>query len=148
MEKTTKETKQEVISIIYKLSMLKQRQHITLNTSYFIFKLRAQFVFKLFTTNWHHCHETWAHYFRQSLPTLGNNTNNRIENLNGRLKTFLSVNMHLPEALTELVSFMKNTEFNKATSQYAELKLAINTNKISNQSTYKLVLNSLQLHPG
>ena len=38
--------------------------------------------------------------------------------------------MQLPEALTELVSFIKNTQFNKATSQYAELKLAINTIKI------------------
>ena len=129
MEKTTKETKQEVISIIYKI--IHAKTEAAYNTEYEILMKTAPNSFSnYFTTNWHHCRETWAHYFRQSLPTLGNNTNNRIENLNGRLKTFLSANMHLPEALTELVSFIKNTQFNKATSQYAELKLAINTNKI------------------
>ena len=43
-----------------------------------------------FTENWHNCKTLWCLAFRRDLLTLGNNTNNRIENFNRQLKRILT----------------------------------------------------------
>jgi hypothetical protein len=55
-----------------------------------------------FTDNWHSCKEQWSMIYRQDLLTLGNNTNNRIENFNRQLKKILKPDMHLSETVRRL----------------------------------------------
>jgi len=57
-----------------------------------------------FVANWHNCKDLWCLAFRKGLLTLGNNTNNRIENFNRQLKRTILPNLHLSEALRRLVN--------------------------------------------
>ena len=55
-----------------------------------------------FTDNWHSCKEQLSMIYRKDLLTLGNNTNNRIENFNRQLKKILKPDMHLSETVKRL----------------------------------------------
>ena len=87
--------------------------------------------FVYFESNWINCKNKWVHAYRQNLPTLGNNTNNRIESLNHKLKKFLNTHLHLPQALNQLMKYIKYSEHSSAANQYRELKTAINTKSFS-----------------
>ncbi|XP_065639408.1 uncharacterized protein LOC124809334 [Hydra vulgaris] len=52
-----------------------------------------------FLNNRHSCKEQWCTAYRKNKLTLGNNTNNRIENFNRQLKKIIKPNMHLSEAI-------------------------------------------------
>lgn len=60
--------------------------------------------FRYFVDNWNNCKMLWYLAFRKDLLTLGNHTNNRIENFNRQLKRMLLPNLHLSEALLRLVN--------------------------------------------
>jgi hypothetical protein len=65
--------------------------------------LKCDAYLSYFNENWHTCKELWCLAFRTDLLTLGNNTNNRLENFNRQLKRCLSSNLHLSEAILRLI---------------------------------------------
>ncbi|XP_075738923.1 uncharacterized protein LOC142784443 [Rhipicephalus microplus] len=69
--------------------------------------------------NWHLCKEMWVHAYRQALPTFGNNTNNRIECHNQKIKNYLSSSMHLVQAIEALVGYIDNDSLSL---QFSKLK--------------------------
>ena len=58
-----------------------------------------------FDANWHNCVDKWSLFTRQSLLTLGIDTNNRIENFNRQLKAVLRNSDHLSLSLAVLINF-------------------------------------------
>ncbi|XP_050038259.3 uncharacterized protein [Dermacentor andersoni] len=75
---------------------------------------------------WHSCRQMWVHAYRKELPTLGNNTNNRIESHNQKLKSFLKPSLHLVEAVAELVNYVNNDSISLEFAQLKEIKLNLN----------------------
>lgn len=63
-----------------------------------------------FLKNWDAQRQMWAHLFRKDLPTMGNNTNNRIESHFQKLKVFLGPNLPVSETITELIRFIDRQE--------------------------------------
>ena len=64
-------------------------------------------------------------HFRSSLRTHGNNTNNKIECHNQKLKQYVSKNMHLPQAIENLSNFLDDTYSKSSFNRYANLKTKI-----------------------
>ena len=93
--------------------------------------------------NWHTCQELWVIHYRSSLRTHGNNTNNKIEFHNQKLKNYLSKYMNLPQAIEHLYKFLDDTYSRSSFNRYANLKTKIdvrNTDKDIIQ--YSLLCNS------
>ncbi|XP_049524246.1 zinc finger SWIM domain-containing protein 1-like [Dermacentor silvarum] len=78
--------------------------------------------------NWHSCKEMWVHAYRQKLPTFGNNTNNRIESHNQKIKSYLTSSMHLVQAIEALVSYIDTDFLSLKFSKFKEMKLNLNIN--------------------
>ncbi|XP_070563064.1 zinc finger SWIM domain-containing protein 3-like [Ptychodera flava] len=70
-----------ISSLVYSYSEEIYRERLTE-----LLKLSPKSFSSYFTDNWDSCREMWAHCYRKSLPTLGNNTNNRVESHNQKLK--------------------------------------------------------------
>ena len=47
-------------------------------------------VISYYNSNWHSIHQEWVKFFKNSSFTLGENTNNRLENINGKSKSVCS----------------------------------------------------------
>lgn len=96
-----------------------------------------------FNANWHTCQELWVLHFRASLRTHGNNTNNKIESHNQKLKNYVSKHMNLPQAIEHLDKFLDDTFSKSSFTRYGNLKTKIdvrNTDKDIVQ--YSLLCNS------
>ena len=78
-----------------------------------------------FNKNWHSCQNFWVMHFRKKLRTHGNNTNNKIESHNQKLKKYVSKTMRLPEAIENLSSFIDETYAKSSFNRYANLKTKI-----------------------
>ena len=78
-----------------------------------------------FNKNWHSCQNLWVMHFRKKLRTHGNNTNNKIESHNQKLKKYVSKTMRLPEAIENLSSFIDETYAKSSFNRYANLKTKI-----------------------
>ena len=57
-------------------------------------------------------------YFRSSLRTHGNNTNNKLECHIQKLKKYLNRNMRLPEAVEHLSNFIDDTYAKSSFNRY------------------------------
>ena len=79
--------------------------------------------------NWLTCKDKWAHLYRQTLPTFGNNTNNRIGIHNQKLKQFIRPPAHLTGAITELINYIQSVEESIQKAKFKDLKSFINTKK-------------------
>ena len=96
-----------------------------------------------FNSNWHTCQELWVMHHRSTLRTHGNNTNNKIESHNQKLKHYVSKHMPLPKAIQHLDKFLDDTYSKSSFNRYANLKTKIdvrNTDKDILQ--YSLLCNS------
>ena len=87
-------------------------------------QFNAEFI-TYFDENWHSCKEQWVMYFRSSLRTHGNNTNNNLECQHQKLKKFLNRNMRLPEAVEHLSNFIDDTYAKSSFNRYENLKIRI-----------------------
>ena len=67
--------------------------------------------FIYFESCWLNCIETWATYARQHIPYLRNDTNNRCESENKRLKENLDTSKTLPAAIKFLWEHSKDHQF-------------------------------------
>ena len=65
----------------------------------------AEFV-RYFNKNWHSCQDLWVIHERANLCMHGNNTNNKVESHNQKLKSFLNKQMRIPEAIENLSLFI------------------------------------------
>ncbi len=74
-----------------------------------------------FTDNWHSCKSLWCTADRKNLLTLGNNTNNRIENFNKQLKRIVKPSMHLSESLRILIEMPFSRANDMGYKQYREI---------------------------
>ncbi|XP_065676140.1 uncharacterized protein LOC136092259 [Hydra vulgaris] len=74
-----------------------------------------------FFNNWHSCKEQWCTAYRKNKLTLGNNTNNRIENFNRQLKKIIKPNMHLSETIKRLNDTTLHISSDKGYKQYREI---------------------------
>ena len=63
-----------------------------------------------FYKNWHNCPLSWTHFDRIISLNLGNHTNNRLESQNQKIKTVLSRNTLLYEAVKNLLFLHQNKE--------------------------------------
>ena len=96
-----------------------------------------------FDKNWHPCKEQWVMYFRSSLRTHGNNTNNKLECHNQKLKKYLNSNMRLPVAVEHLSNFIGDTYAKSSFNRYENLKNRIdNRNNDEDLIRYSLLCNS------
>ena len=96
-----------------------------------------------FNENWHTCQELWVLHFRASLRTHGNNTNNKIESHNQKLKNYVSKHMNLPQAIENLDKFLDDTYSRSAFTRYANLKTKIDArNTEKDVIKYSLLCNS------
>ena len=96
-----------------------------------------------FDKNWHPCKEQWVMYFRSSLRTHGNNTNNTLECHNQKLKKYLNRNMRLPEAVEHLSNFIDDTYAKSSLNRYENLKIRIDhRNNDEDLIRYSLLCNS------
>nr|XP_037276819.1 uncharacterized protein LOC119169923 [Rhipicephalus microplus] len=91
--------------------------------------------------NWHLCEEMWVHAYRQALPTFGNNTNNRIECHNQKIKNYLSSSMHLVQAIVALVGYIDNDSLSLQFSKLKEMKLNLNINDFNDSFQLELSCN-------
>ena len=85
-----------------------------------------------FNSNWHTCQELWVMHHRSSLRTHGNNTNNKIESHNQKLKNYVSKHMTLPQAVEHLDKFLVDTYSKSSFNRYSNFKTKIdvrNTDK-------------------
>ena len=102
----------------------------------------AEFV-TYFDKNWHSCKKLWVMYFRSSLRTHGNNTNNKLESHNQKLKKYLNSNMRLPEAVEQLSNFIDDTYAKSSFNRYENLKTKIDRrNNDEDLVKYSLLCNS------
>ena len=96
-----------------------------------------------FDKNWHPCKEQWVMYFRSSLRTHENNTNNKLECHNQKLKNYLNRNMRLPEAVEHLSNFIDDTYAKSSFNRYENLKIRIDhRNNDEDLIRYSLLCNS------
>ncbi|XP_072143941.1 uncharacterized protein [Dermacentor andersoni] len=84
---------------------------------------------EFFYKNWHSCKSMWVHAYRSNVHSLGNNTNNRMESHNQKLKRYLRREMHLVEAVKALVGYVTHDALSVSHAQYRETKLCIDTSK-------------------
>ena len=82
-------------------------------------------------------------YFRSSLRTHGNNTNNKLECHNQKVKKYLNRNMRLPEAVEHLSNFIDDTYAKSSFNRYENLKIRIDhRNNDEDLIRYSLLCNS------
>lgn len=81
--------------------------------------------------NWNSCKEIWVRAYRQNLPTFGNNTNNRIECHNQKIKNYLASSMHLVQAIEALVGYIDLDALSLKFSKLKEVKLNLNINDLN-----------------
>lgn len=80
--------------------------------------------------NWHLCTELWVHAYRLNLPTLGNNTNNRIESHNHKIKAYLQSRLHLIDAIEALLKYIDSDSDSQQFAKLREMKLSLNVGTI------------------
>lgn len=86
--------------------------------------------FEYYLKNWHTCRRMWVHAYRRDICCFGNNTNNRMESHNQKIKQFLSAQMHLVEAVKGLVQYVEHEALSVSFAQFKESKVCIDTLKI------------------
>ena len=84
----------------------------------------AEFV-RYFDKNWHSCQDLWVIHKRANLRTHGNNTNNKVESHNQKLKNFLNKQMRIPEAKENLSLFIDEWYTKSSYNKYYNLKTEI-----------------------
>ena len=103
-----------------------------------------------FLTQWDASKEDWAHLFRKNMPTMGNNTNNRIESHFQKLKKVLHQNLSICEALKELIEFVNIQECERSFHECSEIttqffdtravsQTAVELSKILTEKAYRMV---------
>ncbi|KAM7303270.1 uncharacterized protein ISCGN_013243 [Ixodes scapularis] len=80
--------------------------------------------------NWHDCREMWVHAYRRNIYTFGNNTNNRMESHNQKIKQFMHQRMHLVDAVKALVQYVNHDTLSVSFAQFQETMLCLDTRKI------------------
>ena len=131
--------KSEIMCIIQKLIYAKSK--LDFNEQVKILETIAPAAFFMyFTANWLNCVEMWAHYPRLTISTFGNNTNNRIESHNQKLKRFIRATSKLDQAISELQKYIKSVEESLSTSKFVELQTCINTKNMQEGTTDTSVL--------
>ena len=78
-----------------------------------------------YNKNWHSCQSSWVLHFRTQFRTHGNNTNNKIESHNQKLKHYVNKNMHLPESVKNLAVFIDESFAKSSYTRYHNLKTKI-----------------------
>ena len=112
-----RQQKSEIMCIIQKLIYAKSE--LDFNEQVKILETIAPAAFFVyFTANWLNCVEMWAHYPRLTISTFGNNTNNRIESHNQKLKRFIRATSKLDQAISELQKYNKSVEESLSTSKF------------------------------
>ena len=136
-----KDEKHELAMLVQKLKMKKTITSIIQNW-HNLTQFDDEFI-TYFDKNWHPCKEQWVMYFRSSLRTHGNNTNNKLECHNQKLKKYLSRNMRLPEAVEHLSNFIDDTYAKSSFNRYENLKIRIDhRNNDEDLIRYSLLCNS------
>lgn len=82
-----------------------------------------------FYKNWHSCKIMWVHAYRANACSLGNNTNNRMESHNKKLKNYLTRDMHLVEAVKVLIRYVTHDALALSHMQHKEMRTCIDTSK-------------------
>ncbi|XP_070577816.1 uncharacterized protein [Ptychodera flava] len=111
-----------ISSLVYSYSEEIYRERLTE-----LLKLSPKSFSSYFTDNWDSCREMWAHCYRKSLPTLGNNTNNRVESHNQKLKAYLGRSCHLSDSVDRLINFCSHTAQNVKYLSFNMMKTRIDT---------------------
>ena len=109
--------------------------------------IRATFMSKkhdlsdYFNNNWHCIREKWVLAFRSDLPTLYNNTNNRVETANSKLKQFIKKNSKMSDCIQGLLSYLNFKSKQKIHKDYINrtktIKQVIGSTDEVIQSIYK-----------
>ena len=73
------------------------------------------------------CRDKWVRYFQQNVKNYGNFTNNKVESHNEKIKQYMSRNMHLPEALRNLLNSIMDSYNRSAYSKFLNMKTRIET---------------------
>lgn len=73
-------------------------------------------------THWDAEKPAWAHMFRNSLATMGNNTNNIIESHFSKVEKVLHQNLSIYEALRDLISFNEIQVNERNFQEHCEVK--------------------------
>lgn len=105
----TEEVRQNILLILNKMTKsLSQTEYLR---RYLALKdVAPASVMQYFDTNWHIYPEQWVYYAMFKTNNLGNTTNNRIESLNGRIKTYMKIRDKIVPALKNLFSFIRTEE--------------------------------------
>ena len=86
MENASRRIKQDTMTLLYNLVHANTEQDYS-NIYNTLLKTAPNSFIDYFNANWNNCTEKWASFHRQKLPTMGNNTNNRIEKFEWKNKT-------------------------------------------------------------
>ncbi|XP_049274330.1 uncharacterized protein LOC125759511 [Rhipicephalus sanguineus] len=73
----------------------------------------------------------WVHAYRQNLPTFGNNTKNRIECHNQKIKNYVASSMNVVQAAEALVGYIDKDALSRKFSKLNEVKLNQNVNDLN-----------------
>ena len=73
------------------------------------------------------CRDKWVRCFQQNVKNYGNFTNSKVESHNERIKQYMSRNMHLPEALRNLLNSIMASYNRSAYSKFLNMKTRIET---------------------
>ena len=120
-------TEKSEIMICIKKLIYARSEHDFNNIVHDLETLSPKSFYDYFLKNWMNCKNLWAHFARRHLPTFGNNTNNRIESHNQKLKQYIRPQAHLDEAITELVNYIQSVEDSIKKAQFQDLKSFVNT---------------------
>ena len=78
-----------VLEIITKLAYSKSEAEYDQNYQD-LFKCGLETVISYYNSNWHGIRHEWVQYFKNGCFTLGERTNNHLENINGKIKSVCS----------------------------------------------------------
>ncbi|XP_052123901.1 uncharacterized protein LOC113205304 isoform X1 [Frankliniella occidentalis] len=106
---TTKAEKPEVKTIITNMRYCSSSSDLAKLVKDLTVLATEQFM-KYFKKNWLSCPMAWTFRDRSKSLNLGNNTNNRLENHNSKVKMMLHHNHELYEALDNLLELVQNKE--------------------------------------
>ncbi|XP_063215902.1 uncharacterized protein LOC134527287 [Bacillus rossius redtenbacheri] len=123
----TREKKAQVAACLKQLLYSSTEDSYNTNFQVLLNVAPSEFM-QYYIINWDKCKELWVFAFRRKELTLGNNTNNRLESHNQKLKQYLKSSMHLPEAVKALCDFIRVLEVNFSQEAFKEMKTHINKN--------------------
>lgn len=93
-----------------------------------------------FDNNWHNCQEMWVHYFRSSTNDLGNNTNNRLESHNQKIKQYIKQNSHLSVSVKNYPVLSKTHSHLSHLNKFHNIKTKLD--KVNRDPVHDMMLNS------